>query len=89
MCSREFFSLVLSLSAEEREMNMKNKRKEEQKEKKGLHHCSPKTSAKKLIKYERKTNYFLFKARSIATAIATVAPTIGLLPIPKNPIIST
>lgn len=25
-------------------------------------------------------NYFLFKARSIATAIATVAPTIGLLP---------
>ncbi len=33
--------------------------------------------------------YFLFKARSIATAIATVAPTIGLLPIPRKPIIST
>lgn len=34
-------------------------------------------------------NYFLLRARSIATAIATVAPTIGLLPIPKKPIIST
>ena len=34
-------------------------------------------------------NYFLFKARSIATAIATVAPTIGLLPMPRKPIIST
>lgn len=33
--------------------------------------------------------YFLFRARSSATAIATVAPTIGLLPIPKKPIIST
>jgi len=28
-------------------------------------------------------------AISIATATCTVAPTIGLLPIPKNPIIST
>ena len=34
-------------------------------------------------------NYFLLIARSIATAIATVAPTIGLLPIPRKPIIST
>lgn len=36
-----------------------------------------------------KENYFLLIARSIATAIATVAPTIGLLPIPRKPIIST
>lgn len=27
--------------------------------------------------------YFLLRARSISTAIATVAPTIGLLPIPR------
>ena len=33
--------------------------------------------------------YFLLIARSIATATDTVAPTIGLLPIPRNPIIST
>ena len=33
--------------------------------------------------------YFLFRARSIATATDTVAPTIGLLPMPRNPIIST
>ncbi len=33
--------------------------------------------------------YFLFRAKSIATAIATVAPTIGLLPMPRKPIIST
>jgi len=33
--------------------------------------------------------YFLFRARSISTAIDTVAPTIGLLPIPRKPIIST
>lgn len=32
---------------------------------------------------------FYFEASSIETATATVAPTIGLLPIPKNPIIST
>ena len=32
---------------------------------------------------------YLFRARSIATAIATLAPTIGLLPIPRKPIIST
>ncbi len=32
--------------------------------------------------------YFL-NACSISTATATVAPTIGLLPIPRNPIIST
>ena len=37
----------------------------------------------------RAKNYFLFSARSIATAIATEAPTIGLLPIPRKPIIST
>ena len=35
------------------------------------------------------TIYFLLIAKSIATAIATVAPTIGLLPIPRKPIIST
>ena len=33
--------------------------------------------------------YFLFKARSTFTAHATVQPTIGLFPIPRNPIIST
>ena len=33
--------------------------------------------------------YFLLRARSMATAIATVAPTMGLLPIPRKPIIST
>jgi len=38
--------------------------------------------------YINKFNYF-FIASSIATATATVAPTIGLLPIPRNPIIST
>ena len=38
--------------------------------------------------YISKFNYF-FIASSIATATATVAPTIGLLPIPRNPIIST
>ena len=32
---------------------------------------------------------FFYFAISIATATCTVAPTIGLLPIPKNPIIST
>ena len=37
----------------------------------------------------RAKNYFLFRAMSIATAIATEAPTIGLLPIPRKPIIST
>ena len=34
-------------------------------------------------------DYFLFSARSISTAIETVAPTMGLLPIPRKPIIST
>ena len=34
------------------------------------------------------SNYF-FMASSTETATATVAPTIGLLPIPRNPIIST
>lgn len=32
---------------------------------------------------------YLFKLLLTATAIETVAPTIGLLPIPINPIIST
>ena len=32
---------------------------------------------------------YLFSACSTATATATVAPTIGLLPIPRKPIIST
>ena len=35
------------------------------------------------------TCYFLFSARSMATAMATVAPTMGLLPMPRKPIIST
>ena len=35
------------------------------------------------------TYYFLFSARSMATAMATVAPTMGLLPMPRKPIIST
>ena len=34
------------------------------------------------------TNYF-FSASSTATATATVAPTMGLLPMPRKPIIST
>ena len=38
--------------------------------------------------YRSRLNYF-FIASSIATATATVAPTIGLLPIPRKPIIST
>jgi len=33
--------------------------------------------------------YYFFIASSTDTATATVAPTIGLLPIPRNPIIST
>ncbi len=36
-----------------------------------------------------KINIFYLQASSIATATATVAPTIGLLPIPRKPIIST
>lgn len=41
---------------------------------------------------ERKVSasyYFLFKARSTFTAQATEQPTIGLLPMPRKPIIST
>lgn len=33
--------------------------------------------------------HFLFSAMSTVTATATVAPTIGLLPMPRKPIIST
>ena len=33
--------------------------------------------------------YFLFRYKSACTAQATVQPTIGLLPIPRKPIIST
>ncbi len=33
--------------------------------------------------------YFLFRAMSTVTATATVAPTIGVLPMPRKPIIST
>ena len=33
--------------------------------------------------------YYLLKAVATSTAQATVHPTIGLLPIPRNPIIST
>ena len=36
-----------------------------------------------------KINYLFLYASSIATATATVAPTMGLLPIPIRPIIST
>ncbi len=42
-----------------------------------------------IILTDKTINYFLFSARSIATAIATEAPTIGLLPMPRKPIIST
>ena len=44
---------------------------------------------KKLILKELLNFYYYFKASETATATATVAPTIGLLPIPINPIIST
>ncbi len=37
----------------------------------------------------KKLNYAFFCASSTATATATVAPTIGLLPMPIRPIIST
>ena len=40
------------------------------------------------IIYLKSVNY-LFKAVATSTAQATVQPTIGLLPIPKKPIIST
>ena len=43
---------------------------------------------KTLFMYQNKSNY-LFKAVATSTAQATVQPTIGLLPIPKKPIIST
>jgi hypothetical protein len=49
---------------------------------------------KKALKTEslsvyKRGGYYLFKASATPTATATVAPTIGLLPIPKKPIIST
>ena len=34
-------------------------------------------------------DYFPFNASETSTAIDTVAPTIGLLPMPRKPIIST
>ena len=37
----------------------------------------------------RKTQAFFFMASSTETATATVAPTMGLLPMPRKPIIST
>ena len=43
--------------------------------------------AKKSLKSRKKSNYL--QASSIATAQATVIPTIGLLPAPMRPIIST
>ena len=46
--------------------------------------CKPKTA--KHLPFPESKNYF---ARLTATAQATVAPTIGLLPIPIKPIIST
>ena len=33
--------------------------------------------------------YYFARAEATSTATATVQPTIGLLPIPRNPIIST
>jgi hypothetical protein len=42
-----------------------------------------------LIMNPIKGNYFPFRARLTSTAILTVAPTIGLLPMPRKPIIST
>ena len=38
---------------------------------------------------EELQHHYLLNAVATSTATATVAPTIGLLPIPKNPIIST
>ncbi len=35
------------------------------------------------------SDYFLLRKRSACTAQATVQPTIGLLPMPRKPIIST
>ena len=43
---------------------------------------------KRLLNYIAK-QYYLFKASATFTAQATVQPTIGLLPIPRKPIIST
>ena len=53
--------------------------------------ASSNTPAKRrgLFILSSKSDYFLLIARSIATATDTVAPTIGLLPIPRKPIIST
>ena len=46
----------------------------------------PKKSGAVFIRYVL-TNYFI--ASAVATATATVAPTMGLLPMPRKPIIST
>ena len=38
---------------------------------------------------DHRFDYFPFNASETSTAIDTVAPTIGLLPMPRKPIIST
>jgi len=54
----------------------------------------PPSRKKAVLEIYKHRHYYRWKktyleASSIATATATVAPTIGLLPIPRNPIIST
>ena len=44
---------------------------------------------KRALSFKIAVKNYLFKASLTATATATVAPTIGLLPIPMIPIIST
>ena len=63
--------------------NTKTHKNKKNKEKKN------KTIQNKKKKNSLKYNLNYFKASSTATATATVAPTIGLLPIPISPIIST
>ena len=41
------------------------------------------------VTWERKVFPYFFSASSTATATETVAPTMGLLPMPRKPIIST
>ena len=64
------------------------------KESKILIRYSNQYNIKKALKIESLSFYkrgrdYLFKASATPTATATVAPTIGLLPMPKKPIIST
>lgn len=50
---------------------------------------NPHNSASYRDLYNQLAVNYLFKAVATSTAQATVHPTIGLLPIPRNPIIST